>query len=87
MISTYDYYGVGDESSFTLDGADLTPNTARDVRGKTIYGAFKDGENFNVLLTGAFNPLIKQVRYTASTGLFEWSVPFEPSEHALIQFY
>lgn len=88
IVSFWNYYGVGGESSFTANGSGMIiPNTNRDIRNKTIYGAFKDGENFEVITSGAFTPDVKQVRYTKSTGLFEWSVPYEPGEHTLIQYY
>ena len=88
IVSFWNYYGVGGESSFTANGSGMIiPNTNRDIRNKTIYGAFKDGENFEVITSGAFTPDVKQVRYTKSRGLFEWSVPYEPGEHTLIQYY
>lgn len=87
-VGTFDYYGIGGEDNFTADGTPMTlPTVAHDLRGKTIIGAFKDGIEFNVLLGGPFTDVsIKQVIYNFATGNFLWSIPFEPLEHALIQF-
>lgn len=88
IASTWNYYGLGGESSFTANGSGMTsPNTNRDIRGKTIYGAFKDGIEFEVILTGSVDPLVKQVLYNSVTGQFTWSVPFELNENAFIQYY
>jgi SPP1 family predicted phage head-tail adaptor len=73
-LQTYDYYGVDGELSFT--------NT--DLIGATIIGAFKDGIEYAVILSGT--PTGKQVLYNSLTGQFTWSTPFEPGEHSLIQF-
>lgn len=86
-ILTYDYYGVYHESEFTKDGtATAPPNTVRDIRNRTIIGAFKDGIEFEVLLSGIPDSNFKQVLYTPSTGNFLWSIPYEPDEHTLIQY-
>lgn len=89
LASTFDYYGTGGEDSFIADGSPMSaPTIAKDIRNKTILGAYKDGILFNVILSpAAFDPAVKQVRYTPSTGFFEWSIPFEPGEHALIQYF
>lgn len=88
IVGTYDYFGVGGESSFTANGSGMTaPNTNRDLRGKTLYGTYKDGIQFQFLYTGAPDPLVKQVVYNAASGLFTWSVPFETGETAFIQYY
>lgn len=90
-LDTFDYYGIGGEDEFTAASTvtpiGAPPTIPKDLRNKTIIGAFKDGVEFNVILAGAFDPVVKQVRYTASTGLFEWSLPYEPSEHTLIQYF
>ena len=53
---------------------------------KTIIGAFKDGQQFEVLFVPGFTAGQKQVLYTASTGKFLWSVPFVPLEQSTIQY-
>jgi SPP1 family predicted phage head-tail adaptor len=87
-VLTFDYYGIGGETVFTADGTPMTlPTVAKDLRNKTVIGAFKDGVNFNVLLNGPFtDPSIKQVIYNSALGSFTWSIAFEPLEHALIQY-
>lgn len=94
-FGTFDYYGIGGEDDFT-SASTITPIGSapagvtiipRDIRNKTILGAYKDGIEFNVILSGTFNPDIKQVLYTPATGNFLWSIPFEPSEHTLIQYF
>lgn len=86
-ILTYSYYGIDHEDNFTSDGSPKTlPNYAKDLRNRTIIGAFKDGIEFEVLLSGTPDPTKKQVLYTASTGQFTWSIPFEPNEYSLIQY-
>lgn len=93
-VGTFDYYGIGPvglnpgEDNFTADGTPLgLPKTIpQDLRNKTIIGAYKDGENFNVILSLPFDPTIKQVLYNPATGNFLWSIPFEFDEHAMIQF-
>lgn len=87
-ILTFDYYGIGGEDNFTADGSAMTlPNVAKDLRGKTVIGAFKDGIEFAVLLTGSPSPLAKEVIYNSTTGRFTWSIPYEPEEHTLIQYF
>lgn len=86
-IGTYDYYGIDHETEFTADGIEMTaPNTARDLRNKTIIGAFKDGVEFEVILGGTPDVTKKQVLYVPSSGRFLWSIPYEPGEHTLIQY-
>ena len=51
---------------------------------KKIVGAFKDGIEFQVLITGT--PTGKQVLYEASLGQFTWGLPYEPGEYSLIQY-
>lgn len=70
----YKYYGIGSETSWS----------AISLAGKTILGAFKDGQNFEVITTGT--PVGKQVKYDVSTGGFEWGVPYTPDEFTLIQY-
>lgn len=86
-IHTYDYYGIAHELEFTADGTAMTsPNIPRDLRSKTIIGAFKDGVEFEVILSGSPDPTKKQVLYNPGTGRFLWSVAYEPAEHTLIQY-
>lgn len=86
-VGTFDYYGIGGEDNFTADGTPMTlPTVAQDLRNKTVIGAFKDGIEFNVILSLPFDPIVKQVLYNPATGNFLWSIPFEPMEHAMIQF-
>lgn len=90
-LGTFDYYGIGGEDEFTaadtVTPIGAAPTIPKDLRNKTIIGAFKDGVEFNVILGGSFNPLVKQVLYTPSTGNFLWSIPYEPDEHTLIQYF
>lgn len=87
-VKTFDYYGIGDEDFFTADGTAMTaPTVATDLRGRTVIGAFKDGIEFAVLLTGSPSPLSKEVVYNSATGRFTWSIPYEPGEHTLIQYF
>jgi SPP1 family predicted phage head-tail adaptor len=51
---------------------------------KQIVGAFKDGFEWQVILTGT--PVGKQVLYTASTGTFLWGVNYSQGEYSLIQY-
>lgn len=86
-LHTFDYYGIDHETSFTADGTPMTlPTVAQDLRGKTIVGAFKDGIEFAVILTGLPNLLAKEVLYNSAVGSFTWSQAFEPNEHSLIQY-
>lgn len=93
-VGTFDYYGIGPvgsnpgEDNFTADGTPLgLPKTIpQDLRNKTIIRASKDGETFNTILSGPFDPFIKQVLYNPATGNFHWSIPFEYDEHALIEY-
>jgi len=80
LIKTFDYYGIGGEDNFTQI-------SLPDLRGKTIIGAFKDGIEFALLLTGTPSVLAKEVLYDSTTGSFTWSIPFEPGEHSLIQYF
>lgn len=95
-FGVFNYYGIGSESEFTSDSTVTPIGSApagvtiipKDIRNRTILGAYKDGIEFNVILPpDVFDPIIKQVRYTAATGRFEWSLPYEPSEHTLIQYF
>ena len=70
----FNYTGVGGEYEFT------EPT----LINKTIFGAFMDGLQFRVIFTGT--PTGKQVLYSPATGRFFWSVPFEPSTEATIQY-
>ncbi len=72
--NVYEYIGVGDESSFTVST----------LKNKTIILAHKDGVQYRVILSGT--PVDKQVKYTASTGGFEWSDPFQPTVFAQITY-
>lgn len=73
-VKTFDYIATGGESEFT---STLLIN-------KSIVGAFKDGVEFQVVITGS--PVGKQVLYTSGTGQFQWSEDFDPAEHSLIQY-
>lgn len=75
-IKTFDYYGVGGEDIFS-DPV---------LVGRTIIGAFKDGIEFAVLLSGVPDIEQRQVLYSPAAGSFLWSIPFEPGEHSLIQY-
>lgn len=90
-LGTWDYYGIGGEFDFTaastITPIGAPPTIPKDLRNKTILGAFKDGIEFNVILGGSFDPIVKQVLYTPATGNFLWSTPYEPSEHTLIQYF
>lgn len=93
-VGVFDYYGIGPvgpalgEDNFTADGTPLglPPTVPQDLRNKTIIGAYKDGIEFNVILSLPFNPIVKQVLYNPATGNFLWSIPFETMEHAMIQY-
>lgn len=88
LIKTFDYYGIGGEDTFTADGSSMTaPTVAKDLRNKTVVGAFKDGIEFAVILTGTPSILAKEVLYSPGTGTFLWSVPYDPGEHTLIQYF
>lgn len=80
LIKTFDYYGTGGEYSFTQ-------TVLPDLRNKTIIGAFKDGIEFAVLLSGTPSDLAKEVLYDPLTGTFLWSIPYELGEHTLIQYF
>lgn len=80
LIRTFNYFGTGGENYFTQ-------TVLPDLRNKTVIGAFKDGIEFAVLLTGTPNVNAKEVLYTPLTGTFTWSIPFEPGEHSLIQYF
>lgn len=90
-LGTFDYYGIGGEDEFTaastITPIGAPPTVPKDLRNKTIIGAFKDGIEFNVILGGSFDPVVKQVLYVPATGRFLWSLPYEPSEHTLIQYF
>lgn len=73
----FDYEGVGGETSFTESS----------LINKTIIGAFKDGQQFQVIFSGSLDATKKQVKYTASTGLFEWTgSAYNTGEQATIQY-
>jgi len=80
LLRTFDYYGIGGEDNFTQ-------TASPDLRNKTIIGAFKDGIEFAVLLSGTPSALAKEVLYNSVTGNFLWSIPYEPGEHTLIQYF
>lgn len=69
----YNYEAVGGESGFTNSS----------LIGKTIIGAYKDGIAYKVV-TGT--PDVKEVKYTSSTGEFEFGNPFYDGEVAIIQY-
>ena len=88
LLKTFDYYGIGGENLFVADGSAMTlPTVAKDLRNKTIIGAFKDGIEFAVLLTGTPSEEAKEVLYIPASGVFLWSIPYEPGEHTLIQYF
>lgn len=68
-----DYVGVGGEAGFT----DAT------LIGKDILEVVKDGiGNAKIITSGT--PVAKEVKYTSSTGAFEWAIPFELGEIAYV---
>lgn len=73
-VRKYDYTGTSGENTFSHAS----------LIGKSILGAFKDGLEYQVILTGT--PTGKQVKYNSISGGFLWSDSFEPGEHGLIQF-
>lgn len=83
-IRTLDYSGIGGEDSFIA--TELLNGDPYPLIGKTIIGAFKDGIEFSVQLSGVPDPAKKEVVYNSTTGAFTWSIPFEPGEHTLIQY-
>ena len=74
-LATYYYTGLGGEYSF------IAPS----IKDKKIELAFKDGSQYDIILTGI--PTGKQVLYTAATGTFLWSTVFNLEETATIKFY
>jgi len=63
-----DYTPIQDATTFTV-GA---------LANKDILEVVKDGVGFGIITAGT--PLGKQVKYTASTGTFEFGIPFEGDE-------
>lgn len=74
FVYRYEYTAIGVESFFS------DPVLAN----KFILEANKDGLGFRVILSGT--PVNKEVKYTPSTGRFDWSVPFEAGEQAYILY-
>lgn len=74
MAYVYNFEAVGGETGFT-DASLIS---------KTIIGAYKDGIAYKVIISGT--PDFKEVKYTASTGAFEFGNPFYDGEVAIIQY-
>lgn len=74
MAYVYNYTASGGESGFT--------NAT--IIGKVIIGAYKDGIAYKVITSGTPQP--KEVKYTSSTGVFEFGDPFFDDEVAIIQY-
>ena len=74
MLNTLNYTGVGGETVTNIPA----------LHGKVIKGAFKDGIEFKVILSGT--PIDKQVLFNNSTDNLTWSVPFVPGENGFIQY-
>lgn len=69
--------------NFTASGGE-TGFTNATIISKVIIGAYKDGIAYKVIFAG--NPQPKEVKYTASTGQFEFGDPFFDDEVAIIQY-
>ena len=74
QVEIYNYTGTGGETTFT-DAAMIN---------KDIVGAFKDGVQHKIILSGT--PIGKEVKYTISTGSFQWGTDFQTGETAFIQY-
>lgn len=71
----YEYTGIGTETGFT-DPA---------LIGKYIEIVHKNGSGNGKLITSG-TPVGLEVKYTSATGAFEWAIPFEVGEIAVITY-
>ena len=74
MAYVYNFTATGGELGFT------NPS----LIGKTLLGVFKDGIAYKIITTGT--PAPKEVKYTSTTGAFEFGDPFFDDEVAIVQY-
>ena len=74
MAYVYNFTASGGETGFT------NPS----LIGKTLLGVFKDGIAYKVIYTGTPQP--KEVKYTSTTGNFEFGDPFFDDEVSIVQY-
>jgi hypothetical protein len=74
-MKRYEYVGLGGEMGFTEPL----------LIGKDIQIANKDGIGNAALITSG-TPASKEVKYVSATGDFEWAIPFETGEIAVINY-
>lgn len=63
---------------------DQTDFSVPSINGKTVFGAYKDGDAFTILTSGT--PSGKQVKIPGD-GSAEWGIPFNDSEPYIFQYY
>lgn len=85
LVHRYEWTGVGGESGFTLDGSDVSPNVAADLRNKVILEFNIDGRGNGRIITSG-TPVGDDVKYIAATGAFSFPIPLEPDEELYILY-
>jgi len=74
QIGVYDYITNEETDTFIVDI----------LKGKYIFGAFKDGEEFEIIYEGV--PVGRQVLFARATGTLTWGIVFNVGEDFAIQY-
>lgn len=81
LAQRFEFTGTEGQSEFTFDGTGGTD----DLRNKTILEVNSDGLGNGKIITSG-TPVGKEVKYTASTGVFTYAIPFEDGEEGYILY-